>query len=214
MASGIINEFNLNKSSLIEASAGTGKTFTITYLVLRLLLGSGNDKAFEQGPLSIEDILIVTFTNAATSDLKRRVRESIHRARIVFEFLYKYKKENNKDFDYGNSSEIDENLKEIIKEMHEKEKNASKSAITKANSQDINLLCARTLLRAERNIDNCSISTIHSFCNNIISKVFAFESGEAFQTKLVTNTIYGFNEGILKTIRKFCYVNENEKNEE
>ena len=33
----LVLDFDLNKSSLIEASAGTGKTFTIGYLVLRLL---------------------------------------------------------------------------------------------------------------------------------------------------------------------------------
>lgn len=32
----LINRFNLNRSSLIEASAGTGKTFTISNLIVRL----------------------------------------------------------------------------------------------------------------------------------------------------------------------------------
>lgn len=57
---------------LIEASAGTGKTFTITSLILRMLVE-------EARPL--ESILAVTFTNAATAELKERVLERIQTAR-------------------------------------------------------------------------------------------------------------------------------------
>ncbi|ARD21945.1 exodeoxyribonuclease V subunit beta [Shewanella japonica] len=59
-------------SSLIEASAGTGKTYTISGLYLRLLLGD-RDKA----PLTCEQILVVTFTNAATEELRDRIRKRI-----------------------------------------------------------------------------------------------------------------------------------------
>ncbi|AZG35753.1 UvrD-helicase domain-containing protein [Shewanella psychromarinicola] len=62
-------------SSLIEASAGTGKTYTISGLYLRLLLGHG-----EQSPLSCEQILVVTFTNAATEELRDRIRKRINLA--------------------------------------------------------------------------------------------------------------------------------------
>ena len=34
-------DFNLNGAGIIEASAGTGKTYTITWLLCRLLLGIG-----------------------------------------------------------------------------------------------------------------------------------------------------------------------------
>ncbi|WP_351074772.1 UvrD-helicase domain-containing protein [Shewanella sp. CAL98-MNA-CIBAN-0140] len=61
-----------NGSSLIEASAGTGKTYTISGLYLRLLLGHG-----EQSPLSCEQILVVTFTNSATEELRDRIRKRI-----------------------------------------------------------------------------------------------------------------------------------------
>jgi exodeoxyribonuclease V beta subunit len=64
-----------NGSSLIEASAGTGKTYTISGLYLRLLLGHG-----EQSPLSCEQILVVTFTNAATEELRDRIRKRINLA--------------------------------------------------------------------------------------------------------------------------------------
>lgn len=61
---------------MIEASAGTGKTFTISNLVVRLLLeGLKKGKGENATPLDIEDILVVTFTNAAASDLRARILE-------------------------------------------------------------------------------------------------------------------------------------------
>ncbi|VAX76572.1 RecBCD enzyme subunit RecB [Serratia symbiotica] len=67
---------------LIEASAGTGKTFTIGTLYLRLLLGLGKDSAFHR-PLSIEEILVVTFTEVATEELRARIRKNIRKMRLV-----------------------------------------------------------------------------------------------------------------------------------
>ncbi len=55
---------------LLEASAGTGKTFSIEHLVVRLLIES-------DAPLSLEKILVVTFTRAATRELKLRIRAAI-----------------------------------------------------------------------------------------------------------------------------------------
>ncbi len=67
---------------LIEASAGTGKTFTIAALYLRLLLGLGGESAYPR-PLSVEEILVVTFTEAATKELRGRIRENIHLMRLA-----------------------------------------------------------------------------------------------------------------------------------
>lgn len=58
-------ETPLDGMNLIEASAGTGKTYTITGLYIRLIL--------EQG-LSVEQILVVTYTKAATAELRARIR--------------------------------------------------------------------------------------------------------------------------------------------
>ncbi|MGE6647813.1 exodeoxyribonuclease V subunit beta [Shewanella colwelliana] len=60
---------------LIEASAGTGKTYTIAGLYVRLLLGHEIP-----APLSCEQILVVTFTNAATGELRDRIRKKIQQA--------------------------------------------------------------------------------------------------------------------------------------
>src|SRR6201991_5380312 len=71
--------FPLRGSSLIEASAGTGKTFTIAMLYVRLVLGhtgrgdeDGNAK--DARALTPPEILVVTFTDAATKELRERIR--------------------------------------------------------------------------------------------------------------------------------------------
>ncbi|WP_035254069.1 exodeoxyribonuclease V subunit beta [Desulfatiglans anilini] len=61
----------LDGVNLIEASAGTGKTYAITGLFLRLLLEKG---------LPVSDILVVTFTEAATAELKDRIRRRLREA--------------------------------------------------------------------------------------------------------------------------------------
>ncbi|MGP1954744.1 MAG: UvrD-helicase domain-containing protein, partial [Arsenophonus sp. NC-QC1-MAG3] len=67
---------------LIEASAGTGKTYTIVLLYLRLLLGIGKKNAFFR-PLSVEEILVVTFTEMATNELRSRIRYNVHQMRMA-----------------------------------------------------------------------------------------------------------------------------------
>ena len=65
--------FPLWGSRLIEASAGTGKTWTIAALYLRLVLGHGAGHGFSK-PLMPPDILVMTFTRAATRELSDRIR--------------------------------------------------------------------------------------------------------------------------------------------
>ncbi len=61
----------LHGQILLEASAGTGKTYTLVLLFLRLLL---------ERELSVDQILVVTFTKAATEELRSRVRLRIREA--------------------------------------------------------------------------------------------------------------------------------------
>jgi len=75
--------FPLHGSRLIEASAGTGKTFTISALYLRLVLGHGGEQAFARELLPPE-ILVVTFTDAATRELRDRIRARLVEAARVF----------------------------------------------------------------------------------------------------------------------------------
>ena len=73
--------FPLESQQLIEASAGTGKTYTITNLYLRLLLG--HSKSMKR-PLAVNEILVLTFTIAATEELRHRIRNRIVDARQAF----------------------------------------------------------------------------------------------------------------------------------
>jgi exodeoxyribonuclease V beta subunit len=75
--------FPLHGSQLIEASAGTGKTFTISALYLRLVLGHGGDAGFARELLPPQ-ILVVTFTDAATKELRDRIRTRLAEAARFF----------------------------------------------------------------------------------------------------------------------------------
>jgi len=72
----------LDQNALIEASAGTGKTYTITTLYLGALLGLVDTKT-TLTPKSIEQILVVTFTEAATQEIRDRVRKKLLEAQQV-----------------------------------------------------------------------------------------------------------------------------------
>ncbi len=76
--------FPLRGSQLIEASAGTGKTFTISALYLRLVLGHGGDASGFGRELLPPQILVVTFTDAATKELRDRIRTRLADAARFF----------------------------------------------------------------------------------------------------------------------------------
>ncbi|MEG2902575.1 MAG: UvrD-helicase domain-containing protein, partial [Massilia sp.] len=76
-------DFPLHGSRLIEASAGTGKTWTIAALYVRLVLGHGGADGFVR-PLLPSEILVMTFTRAATRELANRVRERLVQAASYF----------------------------------------------------------------------------------------------------------------------------------
>ena len=61
----VLREIPHDRHSVIEASAGTGKTYAIEHLVLDLLLRTDS---------SIDQILVVTFTEKATEELRSRIR--------------------------------------------------------------------------------------------------------------------------------------------
>ena len=65
----------LEGTNLIEANAGTGKTYAISKLFIRLIL---------EGKASVDEILVVTFTEAATEELKERIRKDLIAAREAF----------------------------------------------------------------------------------------------------------------------------------
>ncbi|MGL6558652.1 exodeoxyribonuclease V subunit beta [Aeromonas dhakensis] len=153
--------FPLHGERLIEASAGTGKTYTIAGLYLRLLLGHGplieegadaGQASAHERPLSVTEILVVTFTEAATAELRGRIRGRIHEARLAFM--------------RGQSG--DALLAQLLAEVEDHE------------------LAVRRLLAAERQMDEAAVFTIHGFCQRML-KQNAFESGALFETEFLTD---------------------------
>ncbi len=69
-----IYDLQWDARTIIEANAGTGKTYTIVGLFLRLLL---------EKDLKVDEILVVTFTNKAASELRERILESLRSAKNV-----------------------------------------------------------------------------------------------------------------------------------
>ena len=77
----------LHGRQVIEASAGTGKTWTLSALYLRLVLGLRDPiepKAVLGAPLLPPQILVMTFTEAATAELRERIRKRLGEAAQAF----------------------------------------------------------------------------------------------------------------------------------
>lgn len=228
MEKSVIERFDLTKSSLIEASAGTGKTYTITYLILRLLLGIHNVKVSDieskkvsidyLKPKKIEEILVVTFTNAATDELKRKILEKIRYARIFFEILDALD-DGSKSFNLQSKLKFLKNINIFEKSLiyiiqmlivQNDESyialNVLVSKYTKANEGG---LCAKDFIKvlknAETSIDKAPICTIHSFCNRILNQIYSFEAGEAFKTELLNSNEQQLKESIYNIWRKLFY---------
>ena len=166
---------NFDKASLIEASAGTGKTYTISGLYLRLLLGHGG---VSQGsvnlnsPLSCEQILVVTFTNAATEELRDRIRKRIALAYKCFMGL-----------------EVND---EFIQSLY--------ASIPKSD----HMQALRRLDLALKSLDEAAIFTIHGFCQRMLSDM-AFESGLLFESEFTLDDSEYLHHAVRDFWRSACY---------
>lgn len=145
----------LNQISLIEASAGTGKTYTIGSLYLRLLLKAGENN-FSR-PLNVEEILVVTFTEMATEELKKKIRERITDA---IDKLTAFAETQNKS-----AFKNDEFLTALCDDL------------------DIFEAIHRLKL-AEQNMDLAAIYTIYGFFRRMLMQ-YAFHSGIHFNLELI-----------------------------
>ena len=145
----------LNQISLIEASAGTGKTYTIGSLYLRLLLKAGENN-FSR-PLNVEEILVVTFTDMATEELKKKIRERITDA-----------------------------IDKLTAFAETQDKSAFKNdEFLTALCHDLDIFEAIHRLKlAEQNMDLAAIYTIHGFCRRMLMQ-YAFHSGIHFNLELI-----------------------------
>ncbi len=151
--------FPLQGSQLIEASAGTGKTFTIATLYLRLVLGHGIQGAPRAH--TPPEILVVTFTEAATQELRDRIRARLTEAAAAFR---------------ADPASItprpagDDPLHDL---RHDYEPDQWPG-------------CAYRLQLAADWMDEAAVSTIHAWCHRMLRE-HAFDSGSLFTQTLETD---------------------------
>lgn len=136
----------LDGVQLIEASAGTGKTYTLATLFTRLIVERG---------LRMGQVLAVTYTEAATQELRRRIRERLTLAARVI----------------GTPAHQDEGhevaLTRFILDRH------------LAAGEETPVQLARRLRTAAEETDLAAIFTIHGFCARVLRE-HALEAGQGF----------------------------------
>ncbi len=135
---------------VIEAAAGTGKTYNIQNLFLRFIL---------ERALPVQSILVMTFTEAATAELKERTRRILHDADAYLADPDTVAPEERKRLE-----KIVGRLRETVAENEMKKR----------------------LRDALLDFDAATIVTIHGFCQRMLSE-FAFESGVLFNTEIKTD---------------------------
>jgi exodeoxyribonuclease V beta subunit len=153
-------QFPLQGSSLIEASAGTGKTFTIAMLYVRLVLGHGGDNNMARA-LTPPEILVVTFTDAATKELRERIRARLIEAAGYFRTA-------------PNEVEVRPADADLLHDLRA------------AYPEDQWAACAHRLQVAAEWMDEAAVSTIHGWCNRMLSE-HAFDSDSLFSQTLETD---------------------------
>jgi exodeoxyribonuclease V beta subunit len=137
--------FPLEGLRLIEASAGTGKTFSLAGLYLRLLV---------EKQLDVRDILVMTFTRAATQELRDRIRMRLATAARLAQ-----------DPEQVDESNIEHTL--------------ARDLIDAASVNEPREQIARRLRDAAARMDDAAISTIHGFAQQATQEN-AFDSGLPF----------------------------------
>ena len=153
--------------TLVEASAGTGKTFAITRLVLRLLL--------ERRVENLSRILVVTFTEKATQELVTRIRTTLRDAERVWSASPPERNAANADLF-------------TLKDRHG---DAGRDVV----------------LRALGALDDLAVSTIHGFCQRILSES-ALESRIPFRTTFIEDDTEPFGRAARDWARQRLLFNE------
>ena len=161
-----ILSLELGGIKLIEASAGTGKTHTIADLYLRHILA---------GRLTSQ-ILIVTYTNAATEELRGRIQNRLYQAQMLVT---------------GQVDEVDGFLEIWQQQWHRLD-------------TEQQLLQLGRLQLALRSLDEASISTIHSFCQRSLQE-HAFAGNQLFETELLNDDAQLWEDAIKDWWRALSY---------
>ncbi len=131
---------------LIEASAGTGKTFTLATLVTRLVI---------ERDLRVGQVLAVTYTEAATQELRERLRLRLElAARLANEVALM-------------PTTLDDDSEAAV----------TRALIERQARREDPLVLARRLRQAAREMDLASVFTIHGFCARALAE-HAVEAGQ------------------------------------
>ncbi|MFC0269085.1 exodeoxyribonuclease V subunit beta [Kushneria aurantia] len=169
-------------SRLIEASAGTGKTFTIALLYVRLVLGQRDDHDTINFPraLTPPEILVVTFTNAATQELRERIRARLVQAAAAFsaEMPRAEADDNAPMGDLFAQPAVDNTASEAATPGGD-----PLIALRDSYPRDSWPACARRLQLAAEWMDEAAVSTIHAWCYRMLRE-HAFDSGSLFALEL------------------------------
>ena len=168
-------DFPLWGSRLIEASAGTGKTWTIAALYLRLVLGHGGANAFAQA-LRPADILVMTFTRAATRELSDRIRARLIEAAQCFR-------------GEAHVSKDDDFLADLLAAYPDGPERRS---------------AAWRLAMAAEGMDDAAVHTIDAWCQRMLRE-HAFDSGCLFDEELSADENAVHTEAAQDYWRQQCY---------
>ena len=163
----------LSGRQVIEASAGTGKTFTLAALYVRLVLGHGRDAK----GLQPAHILVMTFTDAATAELRERIRLRLHEAALWFDAQVA-----------GRTCKPDPFLNDL----------------TKAFTPEQWAQCAAQLHLAAQSMDEAAIYTIHGWSRRMLSS-FALHSRDLFEQTHLDNPAELLHELVNDHWRRWFY---------
>lgn len=231
--------FPLWGSRLIEASAGTGKTYTIAALYLRLVLGHGErgtagldaayppeaDMGFLEGAkpsekatafreaLTPPKILVVTFTEAATLELRDRIRARLAEAAAFFRASAEVVEAGTCLDAMGAGRVPDQDVVGGHSTPDAASAGDDLAVLPKADPFLQGLRDAypasqwseraHTLQLAAEWMDESAISTIHGWCNRMLRE-HAFDSRGLFNQTLSTDTSELLAEACRDYWRNFC----------
>lgn len=163
-----LDDIDVDRPLVIEASAGTGKTYLLEHLVLHLII---------EGRATIDEILIVTFTEKATAELKERIARKIDEALAA-----------------AAACESGTPADEV------------ESAVAGGGVWVIDSGARDRLHAARAGLDGAAISTIHAFCQRILT-----EEGFAMRRLLGQSRVDGralFADALREVLRRRLSVDE------
>jgi exodeoxyribonuclease V beta subunit len=147
---------------LIEASAGTGKTFTLATLYARLVIETG---------LPVSAILAVTFTEAATKELRGRLRARLVLAQRLLKTALAAA-----PFDLGADDLLDSEETRLTRQL-------LRAAVEREGAAAL----YRRLGQACQQMDLAPVHTIHGFCRRALAD-HALEAGQSLlERELLAN---------------------------